>query len=335
MNRQLKLDRNRKRVKQCPCGKSNKDMKFSPFIGYDNKGYCHSCTKTFHPEQENVFKKQVYDKPIEKPKPSFISTDTYSKYMKDRNMEDNNFFKFLIEHFDKETANLLRCSYLIGQTSAGATVFPLIDQNAKIRSGKIMRYNLLKDETVVGGLNPKRDKKSYIGWIHSSEKIKGFNFEKCLFGLHLLLEFPNRKIAIVESEKTAVICSVYMPKYTWMAVGGKSLNMKDFEPLKRLPIMLFPDLNATQEWKETAKLWNGKFNIKVSDYLETVASDQQKKDGLDIADFLIANPISKTEVVKTKEVVSTALSKLRKLNHQNVVPDENLQLLIDTLGLSC
>ena len=99
--------------------------------------------------------------------------------------------------------------------------------------------------------------------------------------------------------------------------------------------MLFPDLNATEEWKETAHLWKGKFNITVSDYLESVATEQQKKDGLDIADFLIANPISKTEVVKTKEVVSTALSKLRKLNHQNVVPDENLQLLIDTLGLSC
>jgi len=43
----MEFDKNRKRVKQCPCGKSNKDGKFSPFVGYIDKGYCHGCSKFF------------------------------------------------------------------------------------------------------------------------------------------------------------------------------------------------------------------------------------------------------------------------------------------------
>ncbi|MBT4969895.1 MAG: hypothetical protein HOM80_12890, partial [Bacteroidetes bacterium] len=46
----LELDKKRFRVKNCPCGKSNKDGKFVPYIGYEDKGYCHSCGETFLPD---------------------------------------------------------------------------------------------------------------------------------------------------------------------------------------------------------------------------------------------------------------------------------------------
>lgn len=60
---QLIFDKNRKRVKQCPCGKSNKDGKFVPFKSYQDKGFCHSCGRTFLPEQSKTeFNQLVKDK---------------------------------------------------------------------------------------------------------------------------------------------------------------------------------------------------------------------------------------------------------------------------------
>jgi len=51
---QLQLDKKRFRVKHCPCGKSNKDGKFVPYIGFETHGYCHSCGKTFMPGKDNL-----------------------------------------------------------------------------------------------------------------------------------------------------------------------------------------------------------------------------------------------------------------------------------------
>jgi hypothetical protein len=45
----IQFDKNRKRVKQCPFGKSNKDGKFIPYVGHDNK-VLHACGKPFLPE---------------------------------------------------------------------------------------------------------------------------------------------------------------------------------------------------------------------------------------------------------------------------------------------
>ena len=44
------FEKRRQVVKHCPCGKSNKDGKFVPYIEYENKGYCHGCGETFLPE---------------------------------------------------------------------------------------------------------------------------------------------------------------------------------------------------------------------------------------------------------------------------------------------
>lgn len=44
---------------------------------------------------------------------------------------------------------------------------------------------------------------------------------QCLFGEHLLKKYPNKTVALVESEKTAIICSALMPDYIWLATGGK------------------------------------------------------------------------------------------------------------------
>lgn len=50
---------------------------------------------------------------------------------------------------------------------------------------------------------------------------------QCLFGEHLLQDKVNANVALVESEKTAVICFLLLPEYIRLATGGKISSMTD------------------------------------------------------------------------------------------------------------
>lgn len=65
-----------------------------------------------------------------------------------------------------------------------------------------------------------------------------------------LAGFANKNpVAIVESEKTAILMSTLMPDYTWLATGGlHNLNPAMFTALKRYKIQLFPDLGGFLGW---------------------------------------------------------------------------------------
>jgi hypothetical protein len=61
--------------------------------------------------------------------------------------------------------------------------------------------------------------------------IKAFKepeFYQCLFGLHRITEdYQKKTIAIVESEKTAIVMSILLPHYIWLATGVKeTLNLR-------------------------------------------------------------------------------------------------------------
>ncbi len=44
-----------------------------------------------------------------------------------------------------------------------------------------------------------------------------------LFGEHLLPMNRGKPVAIVESEKTALVAAYYLPEYVWLASGGKTV----------------------------------------------------------------------------------------------------------------
>lgn len=117
---------------------------------------------------------------------------------------------------------------------------------------------------------------------HTLEKHRKEDHEpqQCLFGYHL--KGLGRPIAIVESEKTAIICSLFIPNYTWMATGGKS-NFRLIRDLKGCDVTLFPDLGAYDDWSKVAT--ENKCNI--SDYIEKIATEEDRKMGYDLADFLM------------------------------------------------
>ena len=119
------------------------------------------------------------------------------------------------------------------------------------------------------------------------------NTVQCLFGEHLLTEYPIARVAIVESEKTAIVASVFFPNMVWLATGGKNgARWTDPTVCKALAgrdIILFPDLNEFDKWTQKAQEVKRSVSCKiaVSNLLESIATDEQRAGGLDLADFLL------------------------------------------------
>ncbi len=199
-----------------------------------------------------------------------------------KHYELNKLVKFLETRFGKSVVKNLVEKYYIGSSKHwnGATVFWLVDGDNQIRSGKVMLY----DPTTGKRVKKPRNK---INWVHSVLDLKGFKVEQCLFGEHLL-NGNSKPIGIVESEKTALIASVYLPQLTWLATGGLSnLNERVCKPLTGRNVCLFPDVQGFQKWSDKAKKLSGITNFKVSDLLEKNASEQEREQGLDLADYLL------------------------------------------------
>lgn len=275
----LKFDR-RGRVKFCPCGKSNKDGKFAPYKGHDDAGYCHSCSKTFLPEvkKDEVSKFPGFHALRErKPETSFVSLQTMKATL--TNYDRNDFAQFLKNRFGVERTNQVIGKYFIGTSRSGGTIFWQVDERGRIRSGKAIQYSAetgkrLKDHAPV--------------WAHKALNLQDFHLEQCLYGTHLL-KGNNKPCAVVESEKTATIASLYFPSVIWLACGGKSgLTAEKMQCLKGRKVTLYPDLDGFEAWKQRAEeLAPMLHNIRVSDLLERKATEEERAGKLDIADYLL------------------------------------------------
>ncbi|MDD4529754.1 MAG: DUF6371 domain-containing protein, partial [Bacteroidales bacterium] len=156
----------------------------------------------------------------------------------------------------------------------------------RIRTGKIMQYD---PQTC------KRIKNENVSWVHSELKKQGilpqdWNLSQCLFGLHLLIKYPQKPIMLVESEKTAIIMTLFHPCFNWLATGGlNNLSESKIYPIRKHKITAFPDLKCFEKWKSKAEEINQQIGskIEVSDMLESKATEQDREQGLDIADYYL------------------------------------------------
>ena len=215
------------------------------------------------------------------PKPvSFIPFEVFKASLKAH--ETNHFVQFLINLFGVEVASQLVSCYFIATSKhwIGATVFWQIDKQGKVRTGKIMLYSPTTGKRVKNLEIP-------VYWVHKALKQPEFELRQCLFGEHLLID-KTKPVAIVESEKTAVIASVYLPQFIWVAVGSlTNLNAEKCSILKGRTVTLFPDLNGFDKWSSKAKELSNLAIFKVFDLLERKATEAEKKQGFDLVDYLI------------------------------------------------
>lgn len=253
------------------------------FVENGNKGILDITTRTHRP---NEILKQ---KPV-----SFIPANVFKASLKGH--EINHFVRYLIYLFGVAVTGQLISRYFIGTSKhwSGATVFWQIDETGKIRTGKIMQYNPTTGKRVKEPFN-------HIHWVHSVLKQPDFELKQCLFGEHLLID-KRKPVAIVESEKTAVIASTYLPQFIWLAVGSlTNLTAEKCHVLKGRTVALFPDLNGFEKWSNKAKELSKFCSVQVSDLLERKATPDERKKGFDLADYLIQFDYRIFQLSETKE----------------------------------
>ena len=186
--------------------------------------------------------------------------------------------------------------YKLGTTQDDGVIFWQIDQDNQVRDGKIMFYN---DDC-------HRDHSKNPTWVSYRLKKKGaltqdWHATYCLFGLHLLTDSKADEniIAVVESEKTAIICSERIPTLNdrhviWMATGGMDfLTVDSLRPLSGYNVTIFPDTDTTGQtfakWQKVVNTASEQFShpFYISNLLEQHASKEQKERKIDIADFIL------------------------------------------------
>nr|WP_315346882.1 DUF6371 domain-containing protein [Hoylesella enoeca] len=257
-------------------------------------GYHYTPKEYFQDNPEKRKERTAYRQPI-RPKPIPPIDYVPNKYLLKSLSFDSYFCEFLCGIFDIDTINRAWVDYGIGATRDHGTIFWQIDIQSKIRTGKIIKYN---SET------GHRIKDLGINWVHSLMKRQGllpssFNLSQCLFGEHLLKMYPTKDVALVEAEKTAVICSMAIPKYNWLATGGKSqLSVDKMKVLRGRKVIAFPDVDGYEEWQNRSKdLSLMGIDIVVSDYLQQVATDEQRAKKIDIADLILEQQQSSTKLL--------------------------------------
>jgi len=199
----------------------------------------------------------------------------------------NNLYLFMAKNFGRENAANIFLDYGVGTAKLwqGATVFWQIDVEGRPRDGKVMMYDA---ETG----HRSKEEQYHVNWVHTLKKIDKERIRQCFFGEHLVRSEKNlaKKIAIVESEKTAIIASFYLPQYVWIATGGKDgmFRQADLSIFQGREVIFFPDLGMTSNWrKKTVYFQRHGIKASVYDFLERNATDDDRRAGLDIADFLL------------------------------------------------
>ena len=236
-----------------------------------------------HPERN----KGSFHRPQHHGRPDRPSPDIIPSSMTPPPSSNNHLITYLKTLLPSSAIDRIIADYRLASTPDQAIIFLQIDKEGQCRTGKIMQYDpttghRIKDPNMPGRIN----------WLHTTLKRKkqlpkDWQLTQCLFGEHLLRQHPDTTIALVESEKTAIISSALMPQYTWLATGGKSgLTSERLSSLKNRKIIVFPDVDAFKDWQQKIFTFPH-LDIRISRLLEDNATPEDRAAHIDLADWLI------------------------------------------------
>lgn len=167
---------------------------------------------------------------------AFVSPADVGKSMD--HWQRNNFFLFIQGIVGFERAVQIFIQFFIGTAKQNGTIFWQVDSDMRIRTGQKIHY----------GTDGKRIKQGPLSGATRLFKVEN-GYQPCLFGLHQLRKAPaNASIGVVESEKSAVIASIFMPTLSngtpivWMASSGSNgLTDEKIFYLRNRNVILAPD----------------------------------------------------------------------------------------------
>lgn len=282
------------------CGYS---FSWKQYLGETHRDAVNAITDTTRPEQ----------KPVD-----YLPLTYLERCCEPRHYAHNNFFRYLQSLFGEAVAWNIVDHYLIGTSRhwKGAAVFPQIDPEGNLHQLKIMLHDAITGKRIKAGAEVERydpvthqyrkeitDRScALIYGRYIDECTKKLNLRQTFFGCHLLAEYPDKPVCIVESEKTAIIASVYVPSCIWLATGGASgCAWREYDTYKVLAgrsVTLFPDhgffnvksgKTCYEEWCQRAERIQEALptaTVHVSDLLEKRLADQSREDQ-DLADMLL------------------------------------------------
>lgn len=328
----------------------NTDQPIHPTVGKCNReikcGYHYTPRHFFidHPEKNNKQSKKQSKKHSTKSKPAISRTSNkYSRdekqstapvnigfipyrYVKQSASYNSHFVRFLCDYFPKDKIQNVVEDYALGATKKKGVIFWQIDINGKIRTGKIMQYNPRTGKRI-------KNRSGAINWVHNKLKYKdpdyaNFNLCQCYFGEHLLRLYPDKPVAIVEAEKTAIITSMIIPQYNWLATGNlNGLNIEKSKVLENRSVVLYPDAGCYEKWqKKMQQIKNEIFcHITISNLIEIHATLKQKEAGYDLADYIIEQLKSKKHLPHPTAQLSIQSQSTPQLKQQQNQQTQNKQ----------
>ena len=213
----------------------------------------------------------------------------------------NGLIDFLVDLFpnNRKMVERVLIRYLVG-TKEKFTVFPTINHSGEVCKAKLIKFDSRTGKRIKDGFS--------ISSLEHCLKREGkllasFSTDKdVFFGEHLVTRYPQLPIAIVESEKTALIASIcrhaFPVEFVWLATGSKSwLKPSRLRRIARSrAIILYPDADGFDKWNDVAIAARQLgVNVGTSHLIERFASPDEKASGYDLADYLIREQLAINE----------------------------------------
>ena len=198
--------------------------------------------------------------------------------------QPSNHTKHLLSLFGKERVDSVQLDYMPGSYQ-GKSIFWQIDIEGKIHTGKVMDYD------------PKSGHNTgYFNWFHKWNKDiekelgREFVLKQCLYGEHLLKSItPTRTILLVESYKNTHFVRCLTSFFVVVSTDNKGgFTAERCKPLKGHNVVVLPDCGAYDDWERKARYISREVgcSMRMSTFLEERATEEQKAEGYDIADWI-------------------------------------------------
>lgn len=379
------LDKSSKKYKCPKCGQKRfvlyLDRENNEPIGPDF-GKCDRLdTCNYHcppPKNQNTNTNKQYYKKVEPSKVFFFDTEIYNKLLSPERYENNVFINNLLYNvpytFDIKDVTKVVEMYLLGTVANGyldtAVTFPFFDIKKNLRYVQIRKFNSENKGIATNTLSSllikdyQAKNKELPKWLDDYERQD--KKMTCLFGEHLLHDFQKNPVLLFESPKTSIIATLYFGlPYSkkdettpiCLAVGSKGNFTKDrLNVLSNRNTTVYADLSIDSktilEWQNKTKMFG--FNFNFDTYLESIATENDKLNGLDYADFLldsdwrilreIPNNIILQADIQLVSDIQTEIQAFEKyfksidldliesiaLSNSETVPKNNVKLCIDS-----